>query len=159
DEQLRALPVEIRERATLYAKGELPGSQFLVETDVEPTPSDPLLDYGAPEDADEESLATEQPVAPGDDESKRPGGTSSTPIRRAHALQLVRYLEKTRDTRGPGNDLIHLEAAGAIWDLDPEVAERLERDALNNRGADVIRTIESLPERGERGRATLMLSQ
>ncbi len=75
-----------------------------------------------------------------------------------HAVQLVRYLEKTANIPGPGADLIHLESAGAVWGIDPQVAEELELDARDNRGEEVARKVAGL-EPGMRLSALLMLSR
>lgn len=50
-------------------------------------------------------------------------------VARRHREELRRYLERTAEIRNPGTDLLYLEAPGKIFDLDPDLGERIERDA------------------------------
>ncbi len=77
-------------------------------------------------------------------------------VREEHAIQLVRYLEKTETVKGPRSDLIHMESAGAVWGLDAQTAQNLERDARDNRARDVALRVAGLPPE-ERPKALLML--
>lgn len=159
DDELRRYPVDIAERAVLYARGELPVATLLART-ATAGPEAPLLDY---EDQVREADEVRPDVADSDeedDEAKTSDtGQEGEPVQRVHALQLVRYLEKTTDVPGPRSDLIHLEAAGAVWGLDPQIAQQLERDALDNQPAAVALAVKSIPSADERISALLMLGQ
>jgi KAP-like P-loop domain-containing protein len=158
DAELRRYPVDIAERAVLYAREELPVATLLARPAVV-GPEAPLLDY---EDQVREADEAKPDVADSveeDDDAATATEQEGKPVQRVHALQLVRYLEKTTDVPGPRSDLIHLEAAGAVWGLDPQIAQQLERDALDNRPAAVAVAVKSIPSGDERISALLMLGQ
>lgn len=143
DEVLKTHPQDLVERALLYAAGKLPVAELLGERF-----SVPLADATEPEDPD-----NGQSQGEGRDEVEK---TMST-VQVAHALQLVAYLEKTADIPGPRDDLIHLDAAGAVWGLDPRLAQQLEDDALGNRPDEVVHTIQSLEDQRDRASALRLL--
>jgi hypothetical protein len=168
--ELAALPIEIRRRAVGFARGDLLAAQLLSEDPDRHGLDSTLLDYDSSaaeaEDEGEEAdrIAAEDDGSVGEGEEGRDvaetgrGRADAAPVRHVQALQLVRYLDKTATVQGPGNDLIHLEAAGATFGLDAQIAQQLERDALDGREGAVARAIEELPEDG-RESALRMLGQ
>ncbi|HEX5525586.1 MAG TPA: P-loop NTPase fold protein [Solirubrobacterales bacterium] len=147
--ELGELPVEVRRRAIAFARGDLPAAHLLAEARDERGLDGPLVDYkssqaeGKALEEESESGAGEEPPAP---------------VRHVQALHLVRYLDKTSTIPGPRSDLIHLESAGATFGLEPQLAQQLERDALDNRASAVIESIADLPAK-QRVQALLMLGQ
>ena len=133
--------------ARAYAEGRLPVAELMIEEtppaistvpDPTPTPADapPATEeptdgdaQSEPADADVQSESAEPPAA----DIER-GGPS---VQQAHALQLVRYLQKVGYIPDPGDDLIYLESAGASFDLDPGAADRLQR-AARDRATDEV---------------------
>lgn len=63
------------------------------------------------------------------DENDLEGSAEQEDLAAAHWEDLRRYLERTSEIDDPGRDLLYLEAAGAVFDLDPELGEEIERDA------------------------------
>ena len=70
-------------------------------------------------------------------------------VQQAHARQLLRYLERSRQIPGPRRDLIYLESSGVAFGLPAEFADRLEEEALDGRAAEVSAEIERLDEEGQ----------
>lgn len=147
--ELIALPIEIRRRAIAFARGDLPAASLLAEGSSLAELDRTQLDF---ETRDAEKSMTESE----DNELAPPA--AAAPVRHSQALQLVRYLEKSIDVSGPYSDLIHLEAAGATFDLDPQVAQQLERDAIDHREREVFAAIAALDPDG-RVNALRMLGQ
>jgi DNA polymerase III delta prime subunit len=150
-DDLATLPVEVRRRAISFARGDLPSANLLAREPDEHGLDATLVDYDSPE-VEAKVLAEEEEEEP-DHEDEQPA-----PVRHVQALQLVRYLDKTSTTPGPRSDLIHLESAGATFSLEPQVAQQLERDALDSREDEVNALISSLDE-PDRINALLMLGQ
>ncbi len=149
-EELQALPVEIRRRAISFARGDLPAASLLAEGPAQAELDRTLLDFD--DAAAEQSMVKSE----GGPEEGEPG--PAAPVRHSQGLQLVRYLEKSIDVSGPYSDLIHLEAAGATFGLDPQLAQQLERDALDRRQAAIVAAISAL-DQGGRVNAFRMLGQ
>jgi hypothetical protein len=61
--------------------------------------------------------------------SSEPGSAEQTELAKRHREDLRRYLERTSEIDDPARDLLYLESAGAVFDLDPELGEEIERDA------------------------------
>ncbi len=78
--------------------------------------------------------------------------------KKAHAAQLTRYLLRTRNVDGPGDDLVHLEGSGVGLELTTAEASELERAAVDDdfRAAETV--IESLDVK-RRPDAIRLLSQ
>ena len=157
---LADFPLDVRQRAPLYATGELPAAQLLSSRGAA------AADEGAGEkdsrradsggtEAVEEREGHEAEAEDGNPEEAESDEES---IQARHAVQLVRYLEKTSDISGPGSDLIFLESPGAIWEIDPQVAQNLEQDALDNRTDPVVQAIRDLKAE-DRPKALLMLGR
>jgi Cdc6-like AAA superfamily ATPase len=151
DEGFKALPIEIRRRAISFARGDLPASRLLAEGSAQAGLDRTLLDYEDPAAAELKDKREENAAEDGRE-------VPPAPVRHSQALQLVRYLEKSIDVPGPYSDLIHLEAAGATFDLDPQLAQQLERDALDRRRDEVVAAIAALDSPG-RVNALRMLGQ
>lgn len=157
-EELATLPEELRIRGELYARGELPVAQLLSgsphEKEQEDLGSDSRIgdEFSPAEESPED--ASDEEASEGEDGSEAEEGT----VQGRHALQLVRYLEKTETVEGPRSDLIHLESAGAVWGLDPQFAEALERDARDNRPAAVAERVAELDPESQ-SKALLMLGR
>jgi hypothetical protein len=147
---VKDLPIEIRRRAVAFARGDLAAAHLFAESDARAELDQTLLDF----DNDKaEKAAREAADRPDGEEGARPA-----PVRHSQALQLIRYLEKSVEVKGPYSDLIHLEAAGATFDLDPQIAQQLERDALDRRQKPLLAALRELaPE--ERISALRMLGQ
>lgn len=50
-------------------------------------------------------------------------------IGKAHNKQLLNYLSRTRQVRGPSRDLIYMQSTGTVFGLDGELARAVERAA------------------------------
>ncbi len=165
--ELAELPRDLQARAELYAAGKLPVAQILSGAG-EPAPggedsgegddgeSDPQPDEEGEEEEGED--AEEESGEEGEEDAEALSAEEEASVQGRHAVQLVRYLEKTSNVAGPGSDLIHLESAGAVWGIDPQLAEELELDARDNRGDEVARRVAEL-EPEMRLNALLMLSR
>jgi len=143
DAEFRNHPRDVAERAVLYAAGELPVAELLRER------SSLSLDAASRRGRDDEGE--------GSSEDATDDGKIISTVQVAHALQLVAYLEKTADVPGPRSDLIHLDGAGAVWGLDPILAQKLEDDALGNRPADVVAAVRALDAKEDRVKALRLL--
>ncbi|EWS82983.1 KAP family P-loop NTPase fold protein [Brachybacterium phenoliresistens] len=53
----------------------------------------------------------------------------ATQIGKAHNKQLLNYLSRTRQVRGPSRDLIYMQSTGTVFGLDGELALAVERAA------------------------------
>jgi hypothetical protein len=156
EKELEDFPREVRTRAKQYARGELRVAQLLSTDDsgreITDVPDETAADVQqARAESDDDAVASEATSQSVEDEDE---GT----VQERHALQLARYLEKTETVPGPGADLIHLESAGAVWGLDAQEAELLERDARDNRRRAVAQRIKNL-EPEDRPKALLMLGR
>jgi hypothetical protein len=141
DSLLKSHPRDLAERAILYASGKLPVAELLGERKAQPVAERTEEDSGIEQD-DLEDVERE--------------GVVST-VQVAYALQLVSYLEKTADIPGPREDLVHLEGGGAVWELDPQVAQQLQNDALGNRSEEVVKTVGAMEDESDRANALRLL--
>jgi hypothetical protein len=140
------LPLDVRRRAISFAAGQLPVSQLLTGVSA---PRGVAYEIGAEgRRADREDEGDDTEVDP--DEEGEPGlgreVAKEATVQQRYSVQLVRYLEKTEFVDGPRRDLVHLESAGAVWGLDPQLADDLERDALDNRPEAVVARLADLPD-------------
>lgn len=152
DKEQITVPVrpEVRALAEEYASGQLPVTELLIEEAHESTPSATATDGAqAQPDADE----TEDS---GDTDAESGREPSVGPVAGEYAKQLVRYLRKVAFIPGPAADLIYLESAGAMVDLDPEVADDLERSAVDGDQALVLDLVTPLDESGRRSAVWLL---
>jgi hypothetical protein len=82
-----------------------------------------------------ENLAVDEVIAQETAEGRSTTGVlgdkRTREVERSQAKQLIRYLEKTREITTPRRDLIYLESSGAAFDLPSELADQLERDAVD----------------------------
>ena len=89
------------------------------------------VDLQEVEDLAEEYASGNEPVDDlmlnGDDSNR----TERQAVKRAHAEQLIAYLQKTEHVASPSRELIHLEASGALTGLESQIADRLEDFAAN----------------------------
>jgi hypothetical protein len=180
DELPPNLTAEVAARARDYARGLLPVGALLVDE----TPA-VALPGGAPaaqEPASAEAAAETEAVPPAaatavpavaaadaptvpseattpqedlDAEADEPPPAAEQSVQREYALQLVRYLRKVARVPGPGSDLIYLESAGASVDLEPAIADDLERAAIDGDVRAVVSTMSSLDE--DKQRASVLL--
>ncbi|HEY0280947.1 MAG TPA: P-loop NTPase fold protein [Solirubrobacterales bacterium] len=162
DAALDDLPLDVRRRAISFATGQLPVSRLLSRAE---TPDPTGFEVGAEgrrvEDEDEvpeEGGAEEEEDADQDEDGEEADAEREATVQQRYSVQLVRYLEKTEFVDGPRSDLIHLESAGAVWGLDAQLADELERDALDNRVEAVVSRLAAL-EVEDRRKALLMLGR
>jgi KAP family P-loop domain len=136
---------EVRALAEEYAQGVLPVTELLIEDEGDSSrPDEDLaLDPDEPEEVDGAK-----------DGSGRE--TSIGAVGGEYAKQLVRYLRKVSYILGPAADLIYLESAGAMVGLDPEVADDLERAAVDGDQALVLELVTPLDEPGRRAAVWLL---
>ena len=139
DEELAARHPSARlNKAILYAEGKLPVAELIASSaDDEPVEAN----------TDEE-----------DEESTGDAETRISRTRAAHSGQLVDYLQKTAQVPGPGSDLIYLEAAGAVWDLDAAIAQELQDLAYNRAADEAVELIDKLEDVEERTHALELLA-
>jgi tetratricopeptide (TPR) repeat protein len=157
DPYLKLYDEHLIRRAVLYAEGRLPVAEEIGEERL-------LLEEPAGELIDDEQQVGPQEgqaeVADETAESESRTAVSrkaSAAVSRAHALQLINYLQKTRDIEGPGRDLVHLEGSGAVVGIDPAVAQRIELEALNNRSEQVADMVAALETEGSQEGALRVL--
>jgi hypothetical protein len=140
---------EVRALAQEYARGLLPVTELLIDEAREPTASATMTDEAL---AEPDAEGVEVPGS--DAESGRELSVGA--VAGEYAKQLVRYLRKVAFIPGPAADLIYLESAGAMVDLDPEVADDLERAAVDGDQALVLDLVTPLDESGRRAAVWLL---
>jgi hypothetical protein len=128
-------------RARAYAREELPVDEVIAR---EPPRRQALVGLAEGQasstDSDDEEAADDS----GDDE--RAKRAEALTVEKSQARQLIRYLRRTNDIAGPRRDLIYLESPGAAFDLPSELAEQLERAALDGATEAVEATFAQLSE-------------
>lgn len=72
-----------------------------------------------------------------------------------HREELRRYLQRTAEVADPARDLLFLEPAGQIYGLDPELGDRIERDAPDI-PLEILQELSGLDEETRRGAARLL---
>jgi hypothetical protein len=149
DNELSGVDPELLLRAVAYASGRLPVDQLLSDTSVYATTDEERDDH------DEEHVEDQEP---GNGDSD-PGSVGVGLVQQSHAVQLLNYLQKTRGITGPGRDLIHLEGTGSVLRVPPDIAQRIEIDALNNRPDRVAAAVEGLSDPNEQAQALLVLAE
>ena len=77
----------------------------------------------------DEYLSNEKEGEDSNETNEGSGSPEQAELVEQHREDLRRYLERTSEIDDPGRDLLYLEAAGAVFDLDPELGEEIERDA------------------------------
>ena len=117
---LSTLPGRLGHLGTLYSEGKLPVAQLLSGEGEEQ--GGVMAGRGGQTATDEErerdEEASHEDLAEGASEREdEEASDEEERVRQEHAVQLVRYLEKTETVEGPRSDLIHLESAGAVWNL------------------------------------------
>jgi hypothetical protein len=127
------LPAEVRNLAVAYAHGRLNVDEIiavdtLISRDGEGT--------AAQVDPDSQ-VESEQPL---EERPEEEGGSEVARVGRAHAEQLIRYLQKARHISGPKSDLVYMESRAALFGLDPTVADSLG-DAASDGDIDEVRRI------------------
>ena len=150
---------EVASRAQAYAKGLLAVGDLLVDEapqhafdgatdETQATPPVDGVDPTTPTGADispEASDAAADIVA-----------DTEQSVQREYALQLVRYLRKVGHIPGPGMDLIYLESSGASVDLEPAIADNLERAAIDGEIGTVVSTVSALTPDNQRAAISLL---
>jgi hypothetical protein len=131
---------EVRALAEEYARGLLPVTELLIDEDA------PLG----------ETPANPEPVETEASEGESGREPSLGEVGGEYAKQLVRYLRKVAYIPGPAADLIYLESAGAMVGLEPEVADDLERAAVDGDQALVLDLVTPLEESGRRAAVWLL---
>ncbi len=149
---------EVVASADAYAHGLLPVAEYLAE-DGASTRSTPATTVTTELGADEKDDASEA-EATNDELDDLPIDASHdsdmTAVATEHAQQLVRYLRKVAHIPGPASDLIYLESAGALVGLAPEVADDLERAAVDGDHKLVLDLVNPLDEAGRRSAIKLL---
>lgn len=80
-------------------------------------------------------------------------------VRVEQGRQLLTYLSRTHDVRGPGRDLIYLQSTGSEFGLDPELAERLETFVANATTDELVTAVRALPQDKRDGVLMLLAEQ
>lgn len=140
-------------RAEAYANGELPLYETIARR-VRWSASADATDERSEEGDDGGVAAAEdvdgQPGELQDEESSDEDIDASladpSDVIKSQARQLIAYLQRTEEIPGPARDLIYLESAGAALGLSPELADELERNALNGAVDAVVESIGQLDE-------------
>lgn len=139
----------MRALAEQYARGLLPVTELLIdEEESGPTPPEEAPVKSEPEESD----------VPEDSEGESGREPSLGAVGGEYAKQLVRYLRKVAFIPGPAADLIYLESAGAMVGLEPEVADDLERAAVDGDQALVLDLVTPLDEPSRRAAVWLLAS-
>lgn len=122
-------------------------------------PVDEHLDRAVGErDVEEPSGAADAPNVRGDETGEVSPDSSMRDVERAHAHQLLTYLEYTAQVPDPRRDLVYLEGAGATLGMDPAFADELETLAVSGRGGVVVSRLTGLST-DERETAVRLLAQ
>lgn len=144
EELPKYLPPEVRRRAEGYAQGRLNVDEVIAAEEDE-TEAAKLVP--TPSQGDDGEVEGESGSAAGlEEREKEKEGSEVARVGRIHAEQLIRYLQKTQLTSGPGSDLIYMESRGALFDLDAAVANALSDAAIDGDVEQVKRTIRELGE-------------
>jgi KAP-like P-loop domain-containing protein len=157
DAALDDLPLDVRRRAISFAAGQLPVSRLLSRAEA-PDPTGFEVGAEGRRDEGEEEGVEEGGEEEADPDQDEADAEREATVQQRYSVQLVRYLEKTEFVDGPRSDLIHLESAGAVWGLDAQLADELERDALDNRVEAVVSRLAALGVE-DRRKALLMLGR
>lgn len=155
--ELAKIPPEIRGLGFQYAEGKLPVAQLLSEDPAE-GPERGIVPPPQADGSEAVPNAGEDQDVPEKEDMEAGRSEEDERVKEQHAVQLVRYLEKTETVAGPRSDLIHLESAGAVWGLDAQTAQTLDQDARDNRRKAVSLRIAELPLE-DRPKALLMLGR
>jgi len=139
---------DVLKRARAYARGELAVGELLITeqpaimaaAEVVAAALSPQgrAPADATADADVESAADDDP------EELATTPAADGEVQHEYALQLLRYLSKVARVAGPGRDLIYMESAGVTVDLEPNIAEEIDRAAADNDTATVVRRVSRL---------------
>jgi hypothetical protein len=141
-------------RAAAYAAGLLPLDEMIArrpEGAPESKVDDPNV-TPVKEEEDEAAGAADatpgQEDGDGDDSEDDQDAALADPvdINKSQARQLIAYLQRTEEIPGPGRDLVFLESSGAAVGLAPELADELERNALNGATEAVVDSITRLEQ-------------
>jgi hypothetical protein len=98
-------------------------------------------------------------VLAGDQDDADEAETAERSTVRAHNKQLLNYLSRTRQVRGPDRDLIYLQTTGTVFGLDGELALVIEQSAEDGDVATLRRRIEGLDHPQRSGALKLLLQQ
>ncbi len=96
------------------------------------------------------------PAAPSDDDGDK---TAVEQVESSQARQLIRYLERTRKIQCPRRDLVYLESSGAAFELPAQLAEQIERDAIDGLKDAVVQAVEQITDEGEQLKAYRLLAR
>ena len=122
-------------------------------------PVDEHLDRVAATDADEDAAdAVAEAAVVQDDTEEEVSESALTGVEKAHAHQLLTYLDYASLVDDPRRDLVYLEGAGATLGIDPAFADDLETLAVSGRGGAVAKRLSNLPT-DERENAVRLLAQ
>lgn len=87
------------------------------------------------------------------------GGKEPLPAASAHNKQLLNYLSRTRQVRGPSRHLIYMQSSGTVFGLDGDLALDIERAAEDGDVETLIRDISGLSDRETKGVLELLSQQ
>lgn len=91
----------------------------------------------------------------GDDEADH----RATQIGKAHNKQLLNYLSRTRQVRGPSRDMIYMQSTGTVFGLDGELALAVERAAEDADIGTLQRHLDGLDEAAREGVLLVLTNQ
>ncbi|MER2225186.1 MAG: hypothetical protein ABS976_26725, partial [Rhodococcus sp. (in: high G+C Gram-positive bacteria)] len=91
----------------------------------------------------------------GDDEADH----RATQIGKAHNKQLLNYLSRTRQVRGPSRDMIYMQSTGTVFGLDGELALAVERAAEDADIETLQRHLDGLDEVAREGVLLVLTNQ
>lgn len=86
-------------------------------------------------------------------------GERASQIGKAHNKQLLNYLSRTRQVRGPSRDLIYLQSTGTVFGLDGELALAVERAAEDADIGTLQRRIDGLDDTARQGVLQVLTNQ
>lgn len=83
----------------------------------------------------------------------------ATQIGEAHNKQLLNYLSRTRQVRGPSRDLIYLQSTGTVFGLDGELALAVERAAEDVDITSLRQRVDGLGDAEQEGVLQILTNQ
>ncbi|MBM6620931.1 hypothetical protein JTF08_04865 [Micrococcaceae bacterium RIT802] len=106
-----------------------------------------------------ESAAPSAVLVDDDPDSDDEAGTRATQIGTAHNKQLLNYLSRTRQVRGPSRDVIHMQSTGTVFGLDGELALAVERAAEDADIETLQRLVDGLEDTEQEGVLRVLTNQ
>lgn len=106
-----------------------------------------------------ESAAPSTVLVDDDPEGDDEADDRATQIGKAHNKQLLNYLSRTRQVRGPSRDLIYMQSTGTVFGLDGELALAVERAAEDADIETLQRRVDGLDDTEREGVLQVLTNQ